>query len=392
MKQRSLTIVQLSRLMCGLVAATTLQSAFAGDASVKQAANRGGGRVELVLADGQTAQVGTNEIRSGHAVVADVNGRTVSCALQPGDTTLIVSYPDTALLDRFTFINENAGAEGELSIAVSNNSLPASSEKWTPVDGDVPFTGKRAVNVSMLGVEARCVRLSFHVRKGGRLAANLPSGEDAAATGVIRVTNRGAASARDNTVAFDFASLRARARVVYVSSGSLSAAKRVLDDNRKTRFQFAPDDRNPTIVIELAERETLDCVMAMFEAQRGRLDVYLLDDFRDSANQLMSLPPVASTVDRDGTGDVTVDFDPHDARFVALQWTPFDPPSQHDGYVVSGVSAFGNVPIADVSLQGAPDLFAENPNLPPITGEAGVDLSNNLGTLGIPPQVAPVSP
>src|SRR5437773_917352 len=64
-----------------------------------------------------------------------------------------------------------AASRGELKISVSNYRLPASSSKWTEVEGVIPFARKRLFNLSMLGVEAKYVRLSFRVEKEGRIAA-----------------------------------------------------------------------------------------------------------------------------------------------------------------------------------------------------------------------------
>src|SRR5207302_2169277 len=90
---------------------------------------------------------------------------TVSCSLPEGDTTFIISLVRSSPLDRFTLINENLTAQGELRIAVSTEKLSADSDKWTPVDGAVSFKRKRLFNVSMLGVEAKYVRLTFHVER-----------------------------------------------------------------------------------------------------------------------------------------------------------------------------------------------------------------------------------
>lgn len=53
---------------------------------------------------------------------------TLSCPLQEGETTFIISFPKTALLDRFTFINENAGVKGEMKIAVSTTGFPPTAQ------------------------------------------------------------------------------------------------------------------------------------------------------------------------------------------------------------------------------------------------------------------------
>jgi hypothetical protein len=88
---------------------------------------------------------------------------TVSSSLPEGDTTFVIFVARSSTLDRFSFINENQPARGELRIAVANERLSAESDKWRSVDGPVSFKHKRLFNVSMLGVEAKYVRLSFHV-------------------------------------------------------------------------------------------------------------------------------------------------------------------------------------------------------------------------------------
>ena len=88
---------------------------------------------------------------------------TVSSPVPEGNTTFIIFVARSSTLDRFTFINENKPARGELRIAVANEKLSADSDKWTSVDGAVSFKRKRLFNVSMLGVEAKYVRLVFHI-------------------------------------------------------------------------------------------------------------------------------------------------------------------------------------------------------------------------------------
>ena len=83
--------------------------------------------------------------------------------LREGETTFIIELPNNSPRDRFTFLNENAAACGELRIAVSDSPLPADSPKWTEVDGIVPFAHKRLFKLSILGVETKFVRLSFRV-------------------------------------------------------------------------------------------------------------------------------------------------------------------------------------------------------------------------------------
>src|SRR5213079_3753981 len=92
-----------------------------------------------------------------------VDSDTISCVLHEGETTFIIALAKNSTADRFTFLNENAAASGEIRIAVSDSPLPPDSPKWTEVDGIIPFAHKRLFKLSMLGVETRFVRLSFKV-------------------------------------------------------------------------------------------------------------------------------------------------------------------------------------------------------------------------------------
>ena len=68
------------------------------------------------------------------------------------------------------FVNDNAEVQGDMRIAVSEHRLPADSSKWTDVSGKTEFSGTRLFNLSMIGVEARFVKLSFRVEKGDQIA------------------------------------------------------------------------------------------------------------------------------------------------------------------------------------------------------------------------------
>jgi hypothetical protein len=118
-------------------------------------------QIECVMPDGRVVRV-SNADRNGPATVKN---DAISCQLREGETVFIIAYPKTRVLDHLIFINENAAACGLLKIAVSDSPLPADSPGWTTVDGAIPFARKRLFNLSMLGVEAKYVKLSFEVHK-----------------------------------------------------------------------------------------------------------------------------------------------------------------------------------------------------------------------------------
>jgi macrodomain Ter protein organizer (MatP/YcbG family) len=99
-----------------------------------------------------------------------VRDETIRCPLREGETTFIVSSPRNSLLDRVVLVNENMSARGELRIAVSSDKLSVSSNKWIPVDGRIRFRRKRLFNLSLVGVEAKYVKLTFRVEREQAMA------------------------------------------------------------------------------------------------------------------------------------------------------------------------------------------------------------------------------
>jgi len=98
-----------------------------------------------------------------------LNDQPLRYSLPNGETTLIIQVPNASLLDRFTFINEET-VRGALQIAVANSPLSPTDPSWNRVSGDIPFAHKRYFNLSMVGVDAKYVKLSFRVTKEDRIA------------------------------------------------------------------------------------------------------------------------------------------------------------------------------------------------------------------------------
>jgi hypothetical protein len=320
-----------------------------------------GTTINLIGSNGRAVAL-TNQDSSPTALLFDDD--TLNYPLPEGDTTFVLSFPRTAMLDRFTFVNEN-GSAGEIRVAVSNYRLPAQSGKWIEVNGSTSFTDKRLFDLSLAGTEARYVKLSFHVTKGGNIAGLGLYGAQslqkfaARQRGAIRVTNSAATRRLEDMLNFNFANLYANARVVFISSGPQEKAKRMIDDDVITSFQFAPADPQPTVIVQLAERERLHRVSAVYKMEKGRLDVFLLQDLGSKPGDLSGARPIASVTDTDGAGKAALDFDPHGARYVALRWTPQDTAAPHS-FEVAEVSAFGEMPLSMLSTAEGPDIYADN--------------------------------
>ena len=257
------------------------------------------------------------------------------------------------------------------------------------------FTGKRVFSLPMVGVEAKYVKLSFRVQKEGRIAALGLYGQPTLQSFAERLNQVAQASSTvahaalsrrpDDALTFNFANLYASARVVYVSSGAMSLAGRVIDDDVLTAFRFSTSDAHPTVIIELAENERLHRVSAVYKAEAGRVDVYVLSDLNKDPGDLRDVKPIASIADRSGSGKTAVNFDPRGARYVALRWTGDRPGSEP--FEIAEISAFGVVPLSILDLNQVPDVVAQRS-----PGEGVLDFSNALGTLANPPAIASVSP
>jgi hypothetical protein len=356
-----------------------------------------GAKIDCITPDGRLVAVPTASEKNSSAAALIMDDDTLSCPLQEGETTFIISFPKTSLLDRFTFVNENAAVQGEMRIAVSNYRLPADSPKWTDVSGKTKFTSKRLFNLSMVGVEARYVKLSFHVAKEGRIASlglfggvsleKYANQQD----GTLRVTNTLATHRIEDMLNFNFANLYAKGRIAFVSSGASAAAPNMIDDDTMTSFRFASSDPQPTVIVELAAWERLRRVSALYQMQAGQLDVFLLKELGKNPADLTGAKSIASVTDRAAQGKAAVDFDPQGARYVALRWTPATS-ALGQGFELAEINAFGEMPLAMLNLTGVPDIYASNLSRMRFTGEGGRDFSNNLGTLASPPVLPVVSP
>ncbi len=368
-----------------------------GNAAKNLARMNCGAKIDCITPDGRLAAVPNASEKNSSATALIMDDDTLSCPLQEGETTFIISFPKTSLLDRFTFINENAAVQGEMRIAVSNYRLSADSPKWTDVSGKTEFTSKRLFNLSMVGVEARYVKLSFHVAKGGRIASlGLFGGISLEKfsnrqEGVTRIENHTRATHRiEDMLNFNFANLYAKGRIAYVSSGAPAAARNMIDDDTMSTFHFASSDAQPMVIVELAERERLHRVSALYKMQAGQLDVFLMNELGQNPGDLAGAKHIASVTDRDAEGKAAVNFDSEGAHYVALRWTSAKPNDPH-GFEVAEINAFGDMPLAMLNTTELPDVYASNSIPMHFSGEGGPDASNELGTLSNPPLVPVVS-
>ena len=172
------------------------------------------------------------------------------------------------------------------------------------------------------------------------------------------------ASATFALISFNFSDLHARARGLYVSSGDLEQANNMIDDQPATSYRFANGDAAPTAVIDLGRERALTRLSAIYAAQPGSIDFYVLpglplndgaaSDVQQVANvgstadlptslkisekTFSGLKPVGSVVSTGG-GRASVDFPETAGRYVMLKWHPAS--TQGEAFSIAQVAAFG---------------------------------------------------
>ena len=129
----------------------------------------GRGRFIIALAALVLLLLNPQKVSGQATALLTLEDKPLRYSLPEGETTLIIQIPNAALLDHFTFINEDT-VRGALKIAVATSRLPATDPNWNVVSGDIAFAHKRHFNLSMVGVDARYVKLSFRVAKEDRIA------------------------------------------------------------------------------------------------------------------------------------------------------------------------------------------------------------------------------
>jgi hypothetical protein len=393
------------RVLAVTASLLTSLSAFAGDAigidaGTNQAKNLArlncGAHIDRILPGGKIVTFAGGADNSSDPSTLLLDDTTLSCPLSLGDNVFVVTLPHASVLQRFAFINRNAAAQGDFEVAVSNYRLGSTDPAWTSVQRTTPFDKERLINLPMLGVEARYVRLTFHVRKEGQLAAlalyGIPTLESFARVHTVQAhTNYSLGTLTlvthlADTLNFNYANQYAFGRVVYVSSSGEASPSRMIDDDAATFFSFAPNDPNPTVIVALANRQKLHRVSALSGISDARVEVYLLDEVGDNPGDLSHARLVGTATTASDEDTLAINFEPQMARYVALRWFP---KHLHQGPpVIAEVCAFGSVPLSVVDLGEQPDLFADASK----PGESAQDFSNSLGTLASPPTVQSVSP
>ena len=317
------------------------------------------------LAGLQLSAKAQDENTSAAALLCD--DPTTGYRLPAGASSILVSLPNIENIQTIAFLND--GAKGEMAITVSSADVPENSPAWRRIDNLALAPGAVATKVGP--GEAKYVKLSFKIDQPGRIAAfgiyATPALSDFTMPRPRKVSFE-ESSESFALINFNFSDVHAKARALYVSSGELSRANAMLDDQPATAYQFAPEDDSPTAVIDLGRERILSRLSAIYAAQPGSVDFYVLNhlpaDTSDDADvneasvqqvaiidqgadlpaslkiseqTFAQLTPVGSIVST-GEGRASVNFPKVTGRYVMLKWQPA---ARGEAFAIAQVAAFG---------------------------------------------------
>jgi hypothetical protein len=279
-----------------------------------------------------------------------------SYALPAGTTTLLVALPQIENIGSIAFLND--GAKGSVTVATSNAKLPADSPQWhEAVKQELSAEG---IDAKVGPSEAKYVRLTFNVSAPGKITGfgvySTPQVSDFTRTRSSKV------AADDKTgsfglISYNKADIHAKARALYVSSGSdMKTANNMIDDQPATTYSFAAGDGTPTTVIDLGKSSNVRRVSAAYSPRAGKMDFYVMQSLPKSkgAAALSNAAPQTVTVDEatlgsmtpvgsfsdDGTqGRAAVDFPEVTGRYVMVRWNPAV--QQDSSFTLAEVAALG---------------------------------------------------
>ncbi len=343
-----------------------------------------------------------------------------SLALPAGQTTLLVALAKIENVGIVSFANQ--GVEGTVNISTSSAKLAADSSQWHPVaDEKISATG---IQAKVVPGEAKYVRLTFNLTQPGKI-----SGFGVYADPLVsdftspRTKNKATDDGSSfGLVSYNYTDMHAKARALYVSSGSdLRQANNMIDTQTATSYNFAANDSAPATLIDLGKPVALRRLSAVYSPRASKVDFYVLDSLplngvaavaNDQAGRpiptLQDAPPtftvteaalakmkaVGSAKDDGNLGSVAVEFPEVTGRYVLVRWSPAV--QQDSSFAVAEIAALGGprgtLVAANTSAGGAEetdDYGNAGDGKTMIDGKTTVDSKDMPGEGPPPPGEAP---
>jgi hypothetical protein len=312
----------------------------------------------------QLSSNGQDQNISAAALLCD--DPTTGYQIPLGTSSILISLPNIENIQSVSFLND--GAQGDLTIAISNANVPDRSPEWHRIEKGAMSQGAFAAKIGP--GEAKYVKLNFDITHPGRIAAFGVYATPALSDFMMprpRKVSFEEDSASFALINFNFSDVHAKARGLYVSSGDVNQVNYMIDDQPATAYQFANDDAAPTAVIDLGRERNLSRLAAIYASQPGSVDFYVLRSLPTGTSEEVSsrdvqqianvgkgadlpaslkfseemfagLKPVGSVIST-GEGRASVDFPEVVGRYVMLKWHPAA--AHGEAFSIAQVAAFG---------------------------------------------------
>lgn len=205
--------------------------------------------------------------------------------LAAGDTSMTLSLPQIEVLKRFNFLNLTAAGKVTVSVSPAKGADAAWREVQTK-----SFSGTDVVSCDFGSVEARQVKIDFHLDAPGRI-------DTFGLFGLRTLTTSGngryAAKGEDKkALMYNYAASSPDAGVVMVSPGEdVKSAQALADGDVSTTYAFKTTDPEPMAVVDLGTTRLLNRVSVAFKAGAGHMDVYLLADPKEKSALVKGASP-----------------------------------------------------------------------------------------------------
>jgi hypothetical protein len=227
-----------------------------------------------------------DENTSEHALISD--DMTVGYPLKAEAISLVFELPYSCSINTFNFFN--FGGAGQATIYGSTRAPNRQGAgDWQRLAEPIPFQADGVHGIRFEATPMRYFKAEFTRARDGRVGGFGLFG-DLYPGRIDQVTTFRAPVDEvplHRIINNNLASVYNGANVVYVSSGRQfenrqpTEARLKIDDNAETYYDFSPEDRMPTGVIDLGDVRPLKRVSWLFQSVPGRFDFYISHQLPD---------------------------------------------------------------------------------------------------------------
>lgn len=328
--------------------------------------------------------------------------------LNPGEASIPLRLADSFEINRIFF--RSFSATGTVSVRGANRDLPPDSKKWKTLVENAEFGPKQTVDQKFADATIQWLLFDFNVSIPGDISVLGVMGNEFVQSSSAKPPTAEELDSlpekdKEQLVPYDFASLVNGSRIEMLSSGSISGAESMIDDDITTFYEFEASDPNVLMILDLKSQYRINKVALTLDTGPGEIEIYaftllpeaLSSSDADTGSSVVvpdeffeSAFPIAVRTFDEPSNRIELDVDQVDAQFAMLRWKPMIPEGVD---FASYVESIQPLRVYEMSFIGMiPDTFEGIQVLP------GVDFAPSLAGPTAPPNVpvtvpnAPVSP